>query len=132
MFDDFGGAGFFARVLRHPLILFVYSILSQWYMIIVLGSLLVTYWVFKGLKDIGVIDKAQTILVQGIEQTKGVAQNCTPRIVNLADFWKCVSDPASSVYRPTQYDRTLQEDFQNGLNQVPVIPESHSQSGAPK
>jgi hypothetical protein len=90
-------------------------------MIIMMASILVTYWVFKGLKDAGVIDSAEKILVQSLEEIKGVAQNCTPKIVNLQDFWNCLSDPTSSRYVPTENDGQLQQDLQD-LQKVPVIP----------
>jgi hypothetical protein len=125
MFDNWGFAALWAimrRLFSNPLTTFVYSILSEWYLIIIVGSLIVTYWVFKGLKDVGVIDKAQTILVRGIEESKGIAKNCTPRIVNLADFWNCLSDPASIRYAPTSDEQKLERDVKSGLDSVPVIP----------
>jgi hypothetical protein len=130
MFDNWGfSAGFelFRRLFKHPMTIFIYSILSQWYMIIVVGGVVVTYWVFKGLKDVGVIDKAQTILVQAVEETKGIAQNCTPRILNINDFWNCLSDPANSKYSPTAEDKALQSKLQDGLNRVPDIPGAAAQ-----
>ena len=134
MFDNWGFAAFWAivrRLFSNPLITFIYSILSEWYLIVAVGSLIVTYWVFKGLKDVGVIDKAQTILVQAVEESKGIAKNCTPRILDLADFWNCLSDPASLRYYNSDEDKMLQNDVKRGLDSLPNIPANAQPASSP-
>jgi hypothetical protein len=103
MFDNFFGNsfGFGGRlmklVLKNPLALVVYSFLSKWYLIIALSSVIVVYWVYSGLKDAGVIDKAESIITKALEESKSVAQNCVPIITDISAFWQCVSNPP--VYR---------------------------------
>ncbi len=96
---------------RNPLTSVVYALLSKWYVITMVGAIVVTYWVFKGLKDAGVIDAAETILVRSLGEIKGVAQNCTPKITDLHRFWNCLSDPANSRYVPTNLEIQLQEEM---------------------
>ena len=124
MFDSWGPfnpLNLMRRLLQNPLALFVYSFLSKWYLMVVVGSVIVTYWVFKGLSDAGVITAAETVLTTAIEQTKGVAQNCVPRIKNLQDFWHCLNDPAMSIYRTNEQDQQLERDMRRLL---PVDPET--------
>jgi hypothetical protein len=126
MFDDWGNPFLILRkVFKNPLTLFIYGIISKWYMIIMVGSLIVTYWVFDGLKKAGVLDGAESILVKAIEETTGVAQNCVPKINNLQNFWNCLSNPASSKYVPGPYDAQLQKDLQSDMEKVPEIPTSN-------
>ena len=114
MFDSWGPfnpLNLIRRLLQNPLSLFIYSFLSKWYLMVVVGSVIVTYWVFKGLSDAGVITAAETVLTTAIEQTKGVAQNCIPRIKNLQDFWSCLNDPAMSIYRTNEQDQQFEKDM---------------------
>ena len=121
MFDNWGPFGFiidfFKKLFQNPLITFIYSIFSQWYLIIVVGSIIVTYWFFKGLKDTGVIDGAQNILVQAVNESKAIAQNCTPKITDLKGFWSCLSSPG--VYRASSSDQDLQ-DLVGGVVNAPI------------
>jgi hypothetical protein len=123
MFDNWGGPLFFVRrIFKNPLSLFIYGLLSKWYVIIITGSLIVTFWVFTGLKKAGVIDAVNKILVTSIEETKGIAQNCIPQITDLQKFWNCLNNPASTRYVPTENDSKLQSDIEKDLNRVPNIP----------
>jgi hypothetical protein len=99
----------------------MYAVLSKWYTIIIVGSVVVAYWVFDGLKKAGVIDVAETILTRSIEEVKGVAKNCTPQITNLENFWDCLSDPASSRYTPTDYEIKLQQEIMD-QQKIPAPP----------
>lgn len=135
MFDSWGPFNpltLIRRLLQNPLALFIYSFLSKWYLMVVVGSVIVTYWVFKGLNDAGVITAAETVLTTAIEQTKGVAQNCIPRIKNLQDFWSCLNDPAMSIYRTNEQDQQFEKDMKGLMRIDPGTgqPQSDTNSGS--
>ncbi len=83
----------FKRVLSNPMGIFVYGILSKWYVMVVIGAMIVTFWVFKGLEKAGVLDAINAQLKKGFDESQAVAQHCTPLIMNLADMWNCIQNP---------------------------------------
>ncbi len=96
----------FKRILTaNPMGLFVYGILSKWYLTILISSVVVTFWVFKGLEKAGVLDTINTVMFKALDDTKIVAQYCVPKIANLSDFWNCLSNPPTS--------RTIEPDERN-------------------
>jgi hypothetical protein len=101
------------RLNKNPLVLFIYSILAKWYLIIIASSLIVTYYVLDGLKQAGVLAEVQNLLVKSIDETKAVAKNCLPRIRNLKEFWRCLNDPANARYVPSPYDQELKKALKN-------------------
>lgn len=96
----------FKRALSNPMGIFVYGILSKWYAMVMIATIIITFWVFKGLQKAGVIDAINAQLKTGFEEAKSVAQNCTPLIMNLNDMWNCVQNPPP--YIPTMDDIALQ------------------------
>ena len=46
----------------------------------------IRYWVFKGLSDAGIIQKAEEVVFDAFTQTKSVAQYCIPKIAHLGNF----------------------------------------------
>jgi hypothetical protein len=95
----------FKRALSNPMGIFVYGILSKWYAMVMIATIIITFWVFKGLEKAGVIDAVNLQLKTGFEEAKSVAQNCTPLIMNLNDMWHCVQNPPP--YVPTIDDLSL-------------------------
>ena len=87
----------FKRALANPMGIFVYGILSKWYTLVVISTVIVTFWVFKGLQKAGVLDAIDAQLKTGFYQAQSVAQNCTPLIMNLEDMWACVQNPPEFV-----------------------------------
>ena len=97
-------------LLKNPMVLFVYGIMSKWYIMIMLTAVVVTYWVFQGLTDAGILQEAEKVVSRALRDTKSVARYCVPKIVNLSDFWYCLDNPP-------QYKETKEEkDFEKGLN----------------
>jgi hypothetical protein len=83
----------FKRALSNPMGIFVYGILTKWYAIIMIATIIVTYWVFKGLEKAGVLDLIDRRVKSSLIEVQAVAQNCTPLIMNLQDMWNCVQNP---------------------------------------
>ncbi|MCC2645940.1 MAG: hypothetical protein K0R02_5 [Rickettsiaceae bacterium] len=80
-------------LMKNPLALVVYGFFSKWYLIIAVTSMIVVYWVYTGLKDAGVIDKAEVIIIKALNDSKSIAQNCTPLIADIPALWQCVNNP---------------------------------------
>jgi hypothetical protein len=95
----------FKRALSNPMGIFVYGILSKWYAMVMIATIIITFWVFKGLEKAGVIDAINLQLQTGFEEAKSVAQHCTPLIMNLNEMWSCVQNPPA--YVPTIDDSAL-------------------------
>lgn len=79
-------------VMANPMGVFIYGILSKWYMLIALASVVVVYWVFKGLEEAGVMDATHKIVTKSLSESKAVAKYCTPKIANPQAFWNCLSN----------------------------------------
>lgn len=75
-------------ILNSPVIIFVYSILSKWYIMVMLTALMVTFWVFKGLTDTGILQAAEKTVSAALKDTKSVARYCVPKILSFSDFWE--------------------------------------------
>ena len=99
--------GKFKVLFKSPMTIFVYSILSKWFITIFVTALVVAYWVFKGLSDAGIIQKAEEVVFDAFTQTKSVAQYCIPKIAHLGNFWDCLQDPPA--YVPSNEEAKLEE-----------------------
>lgn len=91
-------------VVANPMGIFLWGIIGKWYVMIMVASLVVLFWVAKGLKDIGFIDYVTTSTEEILDTTKGAAQNCIPKLGpkwgNLVNFWHCLGEPPK--YRPNE------------------------------
>ena len=105
--------GILKKLMKNPFTLFIYGIISKWYMIVMFSALMTTYWVFKGLEEAGVLQAAQKILVQAVQDTKAAAQHCVPKIKNLQVFWDCLSNPP--VYRASAAEQALEQALNQSL-----------------
>lgn len=112
-FFQFSG---FRGLLKNPLMLFVYGIISKWYITVMVAAIVVTFWVFKGLQETGILQKAETTVTRALEETKSVAQNCVPKILNFSDFWYCLENPPR--YKPTEGEEALRRSLE-----IQLLPE---------
>lgn len=88
--------------MNNPMGLFVRMILAKLSLIVFLPALLVTYWVFSGLQSAGVLDAAFRTIGRGLLETKAVAQNCTPKILNFSALWACLESPGRYTEHPIE------------------------------
>lgn len=106
------------RAMANPMGIFIYGILSKWYILVMIAVISVTFWVFKGLEQAGVIDAITKQLNYGFREAQAVAQRCTPHIVNLPKMWNCIQNTTSDDYIPSNEEiklrNTLQRDSDNG------------------
>ncbi len=106
----------FKFLAKSPMTIFVYSILSKWFITIFVTALVVTYWVFRGLSDAGVLQNAEKVIFHAFTQTKSVAQYCIPKIANLGTFWECLQHPPT--YTPSAEEADLQESVKKFITPV--------------
>lgn len=109
----------FRRVLSNPMGMFVYGILSKWYIMVMLSVVIVTFWVFKGLEESGALAAAERTVRYGLLEVQAVAQHCTPKIMNLKKMWHCIQH--TKPYVEDENARRLREaleiDLQRNLQQ---------------
>ena len=89
--------------------IFIYSILTKWYIIVGVGGIVVVYWVFKGLESVGILDSIQNTLEKAVTDAKSVAKNCVPKIINLQNFIDCLDNIPK--YNPEQTEIQLQNNI---------------------
>ncbi len=108
---------------KNPMLFFIYSVLSKFYLIIIAASIIVTYFVFKGLEKAGLIHYSEKTLTKVIVETKDVAKNCTPIIGKPKEFWNCISNP--SQYSNEDHDPNVNENLDEIIKHIEKIDEDH-------
>jgi len=112
MFDIFLSK--FKFLLKSPMILFIYGIMSKWLIIIIVPAVIVAYWVFKGLTEAGILQAAEDVVSRALNDTKSVARYCVPKITRLEDFWNCLQSPPK--YEATPDEVQLEKTVKNLLD----------------
>lgn len=70
---------------------FVYGILTKWYLAIAIPAMGITYIIFKKLDEKGVFDIILSEITKHLEMLERVAQKCTPKIIEgLPGFIECL------------------------------------------
>lgn len=98
------------------MIVFVYGILSKWYIMIFMTSIIVTFFVFKGLEESGVLEGAEAVVSKAFTETKAVAKYCVPQIKSLEKFWDCLQH--TPEYKPSTKEMQHEKDLQKGLDGI--------------
>lgn len=101
-------------LLQNPMVIFVYGIISKWYIMVMIPALVVTFWVFKGLTDAGILQEAENVVSKALNDTKSIARHCVPKIANLRAFWDCIENPPR--YEPTTDEQNLENSFKDLLD----------------
>lgn len=95
----FGNIGFLKNIFKSGAGLFVYGILSKFYLYVIGTSVIVVYFVFKGLSDAGAIAAFEKTFFYGLNTSKQVAQHCIPKISRgINEVVKCIANPPT--YNP--------------------------------
>lgn len=115
-FRRFFGLGYygFRALFKSPYTLFIYGILSKWYVLFTVTSIVVTYWVLKGLDEAGILSNIESTIFKSFGEVKAVAKYCTKHIGNLSNFWECVNNIPE--YIDTKEEKELMQILQNQLN----------------
>jgi len=116
------------RAMANPMGVFVYGILSKWYVMVMIAVISVTFWVFKGLEQAGVIDAITKELKYGFREAQAVSQKCIPLIVNLPEMWNCIQHTSGNDYAPNEDEVALTKTLQHDLDNSQPTPFNDEQS----
>lgn len=83
---------FLGMIRSNPFSLFIYTIISKWYLIVAVAGLMVCYWVFQGLAQAGIFRDVEKIVVEVLYDVKSIAKYCTPKIRDLRAVWDCIEN----------------------------------------
>lgn len=97
--------------------MFIYGLISKWYIIIAVPTLVVTFQVMKGLEKAGVIKAAEEIVTNALNEIMGVAQHCTPLIANPNALWDCLQNTPPYISEPL--DVTIKKQLTEEAGQNP-------------
>ena len=73
-------------LLKNPMVIFIYGIMAKWYVMIMVAAIVVTFWVFTGLKDSGFLEEAEKVVSKALDDSKSVARYCVQKIMSFSDF----------------------------------------------
>lgn len=82
---------FFYKLKDNPKAIFISGIISKWYLLIMIPSLTVGYFVLKGLEKAGILEKVENSVTSALGGIIGIAKECTPLIVKFYDFIECLN-----------------------------------------
>lgn len=118
-------------IAANPMGFFLWNLIAKWYIMIAVASLIVLFYVVKGLEKIGFIDYFGKTTVEILDTSKAIAQNCTtklgPNWESLVNFWDCLGDPGQyKVDEEETGERKLEDSIIELLPDKPgtTIPES--------
>jgi len=108
-------------VLANPMGVFIWSILAKWYVLVLVATLVITFWVFKSLDQIGFITYVNTSMTSILDQTKSVARYCIPKLGGEGDkimnFWNCLGNPPK-YEEDDETKKNGETDLKNRLDNV--------------
>lgn len=117
-------------IAANPMGVFLWGLITKWYLMIAVASLIVLFYVVKGLEKIGFIDYFTKTTIEILDTTKAVAQNCTTKLGpdwnHLVSFWNCLSYPGEYKHEEGTGAKELQESVEQLIKDQPdgTIPES--------
>lgn len=82
---------FLIKLMKTPQAIFIWSIITKWYIMILIPTIMVTYYVFKGLNDAGVFAMVEQFTLSKFQLAVRIARDCTPDILDLKRLFQCVS-----------------------------------------
>lgn len=94
-------------LIKNPMVLFIYGLIAKWYAMVMVTAVVVTFWVFSGLKDLGILEETEKVVSRALRDSKSVARYCVPKIMNLGDFWDCLESPPH--YEETKEEKAFEE-----------------------
>jgi hypothetical protein len=84
-----GGKVLFNGVLVGINAKFVYGILSQWYLLIAIPAMLVTYNVLSALEKKGILKALYNEIYHGVSNLVHLSSKCPGEIVDIGKFFEC-------------------------------------------
>ncbi|WP_194966914.1 DUF2670 domain-containing protein [Rickettsia endosymbiont of Cardiosporidium cionae] len=77
------------KIINGTMGIFVYGILSKWYLAIAIPAMTTTYIIFKKLYEKGILDKLQAEIEKDLIILEYIVERCMPKIGNINDLIKC-------------------------------------------
>ena len=74
----------------NPMGMFIWGIIGKWYIMILVASVIVLFWTFKGLEKAKVFGMAEVVFSNAMGDIKSVAKYCVPLITDRDAFWACL------------------------------------------
>ena len=106
------------RGMANPMGVFIYGIITKWYVMMMIAAIVVTFWVLKGLEQAGVLQAMEAEVRYGLAQAQAVAQNCVPKIVNLPDMWDCIQHTSAKDYVEGTDEKVLRGALQHDVTNL--------------
>jgi hypothetical protein len=105
----------FGFLFKNPLFVWIWT----WNIHIIMVSLIVCYYVFTGLKSIGVIDLVQNETINILDNTLNVAAACPQTLAggNINAFWQCIQNPPNRD-RNNEYERNVMKTSGGLMNKI--------------
>lgn len=114
-------------IAANPMGMFLWGIIAKWYVMVAVASLVVLFWVAKGLEQIGFINYVTTATTEILDTSKAIAQHCTtklgPNFESLTNFWKCLGDPPKYEVREGTGEKALEDGLEKLLPKDGTVPE---------
>jgi hypothetical protein len=82
-----GGEG---GIINSGMASFIYGLISQWYLVIAIPAMTVTYNVLKALEERGVLKTIMEDLKNSIDAIVVISSTCPQKIVDIQDFFNCL------------------------------------------
>jgi hypothetical protein len=114
---------FAKKFLSSPISTLFYGLVSKWYLVTMTLSVIVLYWVIKGLTEAGVIELAFNAFYDAGHQIKGFAQHCTPKIMDINKFLQCLMD--TPEYVGDEVTDLFEEDIKRSMDEYVNHPVNH-------
>lgn len=68
----------------------IYTIISNWYLLIAIPAMTITYNVFKALQDHGILEAVYNEVSNGIQQLVDTSMNCPQYIYDIGLLFQCL------------------------------------------
>lgn len=82
---------FILKLLKLPQAVFIYNMIFNWYVLIMVPTLYVTYYFFKGLAENDKIQAIAQFIISKFMISIEIAKDCTPLITDLPNLFRCIA-----------------------------------------
>jgi hypothetical protein len=76
--------------MKTPQALFIWGIITKWYIMILVPTIIATYYVFSGLQSSGVLQIIENFTISKLQLVTRITRDCTPLILNLKQLFRCI------------------------------------------
>ncbi|MFN7038294.1 MAG: DUF2670 domain-containing protein [Alphaproteobacteria bacterium] len=91
MSDKFGQFETLRKLLTSAKTVFIYGILTKWYLLIAIPAFWATYYFLHEFEKTGIPSRIRYFIGRHLEMLVGIAKKCTPHIGDLSNFYNCLN-----------------------------------------